>query len=390
MASERLFDQSPRSDGKPGRHTEKPFHFLDRRAGALWDRVRNHLEICFAAFPEEHRRDLGSRLRDDDQRQHLPAWWELYIFTLFDRLGYTVEVHPELPGSSKNPDFLVTHGPIGIYVEAAVVFNDDLPSDAWNWVCDCVNEAKNPDFMVDLEFPTAGKHRPAKQKIIDPLEKWLATLDADQVLADYDAGRPLPHKQLPAGDWVLDYSAVPVIPERRRIVDGRMIAIYPIRPADFARDVEQLGKTLNKKGSKYSERAKPLDKSLVVAIATWNHVDEFELTQTLFGSVHIEVTSGPSPVPPRSFRKPDGYWRPGADPRGSRISALLFGDNMRAWSVASGLPDLWINPWPLNPAPPIAPFATIEVGGGGDFVRTDATTTAADLFGLSPEWPYRD
>lgn len=169
-----LFDDVSRSDSRPGRHTEKSFHFLNRRAGAFWDRVRGHLESSYAGFPDEHKRGLVGRLRDVDERQHLPAWWELYTFTLFDRLRYAIEVHPELPGSidkEDRPDFLVTKGQVSMYVEAAVVFNGHRDSDGWNWVCDCINDAKNPDFMVDVEIPKEGKRRPAARKIIDPLQK---------------------------------------------------------------------------------------------------------------------------------------------------------------------------------------------------------------------------
>ena len=388
MASAKLFDESARSDSSPGRHTEKSFHFLNRRAGAFWERVRNHLESCYAAFPERHKRGLVNRLRDGDERQHLPAWWELYTFSLFDRLGYTVEVHPELPGSTKNPDFLVANGQVSMYVEAAVVFNGDPNSDAWNWVCDCVNDAKNPDFMVDLEIPTEGKQRPTASKIIGPLEKWLATLDADQVIADRDAGRALPRIELRADDWVLDYTAAPVLPDRRGI-GGRLIAIYPTRPANFARDIEHLRKTLKDKGSKYSKLDKPLDKPLVMAITTWNSLDEFELTNTLFGSDVLEIPRNLQGAV-RRFRKPDGYWRSGARPRGARVSAVLFGDTMRAWLGASKLPELWINPWPLNAMPQVPTLATVEVDSDGYFVRTSASTTAAKLFDLSPGWPNRD
>ena len=198
MVNERLFDESRRSDGSPGRHTEKSFHFLNRRAGAFWDRVRSHLESCYADFPNEHKRGLVSRLREDDERQHLPAWWELYTFTLFNQLGYTIEVPPETARQhQENPDFLVTKGTLSMYVEAAVVFNDEPNSDAWNWVCDYVNDAESDGFMVDLEIPTVGARRPAARKIIEPLEKWLASLDADHALADQDARRPLPRGRLP-------------------------------------------------------------------------------------------------------------------------------------------------------------------------------------------------
>jgi hypothetical protein len=363
-----LFEESGRSDNSAARHTEGAFHFLNRRAGGFWDRVRGHIESSYAAFPDEHKHGLVARLRKNDERQHLPAWWELYTFTLFDKLGYKIEVHPELPGSPKNPDFLVTKGHLSMYVEAAVVFNGQQDADAWNWVCDCVNAAKNPDFMVDLDIITQGKQRPAKLKIIDPLEKWLATLDADQVLADLNTGRPLPHTQLAADDWILDYTAAPVLPNRRGI-PRRLIAIYPTRPATFSQDVDQLRKTLNKKGANYSKLDNaPLDRPLITAITSWSSLDESELREALFG--------------PRS-----GYWRNESDPRGTRMSAVLFGNTMRAWRAADQLPELWLNPWATNPLHETEPFATVTTDDGVNSVRTPASTTAAAVFGLAPGWP---
>jgi len=54
VASLKLFDESARFDNRPGRRLEPSFAFLDRRAGAFWDRVRDELETCYVAFPEEH------------------------------------------------------------------------------------------------------------------------------------------------------------------------------------------------------------------------------------------------------------------------------------------------------------------------------------------------
>lgn len=384
VAGLNLFAKSARFDDGPRRHLESSFAFLGRRAGAFWDRVRDHLELCYAAFPEEHKAGLVSRLRKNDERQHLPAWWELYVFTLFDRLGYEIEIHPGLPGSNNKPDFLVTKGSSSMYVEAAVVFNGDLDADAWNWVCDCVNDAKNPEFMIDLEIPTQGTQRPRARDIIAPLETWLASLDADRVIAEHKAGHPLPNTQLAAGGWLLNYTAVPVLPDRRG-TPRRLIAIYPTKPAQFSKDVEQIQKTLNKKGGKYNTPDRPL----VVAITTWNRLDEYELKEALFGSIKLAV--------PRDqldgahfVHTPDGYWRSGVNPGGSRISAVLFGDATRAWSVASKLPELWINPWAVNPMPSLPPFGAVAVSDDGKLARTDASATAASLFGLQPDWPNSD
>jgi hypothetical protein len=172
-------------------------------------------------------------------------------------------------------------------------------------------------------------------------------------------------------------------------MSGRLIGSYPIRPVDFSRDIKQFRKALKDKGSKYSKLDDPLDKPLIVAIATWNGIDEPELTGALFGSDVLEIPRNLQGAV-RRYRKRDGYWRPGAEPRGARVSGVLFGDTMRAWRVASKLPELWINPWPLNPVSPLSPFGVVAVDDEDRFVRTDASTTAAELFGLSPQWPNKD
>jgi hypothetical protein len=391
--NEKVFSQSPRSDSSPGRATEPSFTFLDRRAGAFWDRVRSHVESCYADFPDDGR-GLITRLQDPKVEQHLAAWWELYVFTLFHRLGYEVEVHPELPGREtddpdKRPDFLVTRGSFSMYVEATLVFNDDSPnSDALNWVCDCINDAKNPDFMVDPEIVRYGTQRPAARKIIGPLEQWLASLNADRALDDLYAGRDLPRREIPADDWIVEYRAHPVQRDRRG-TNSRLIGIYPTRPAAFGNDSLRLRKKLKTKGSKYNKLDKPLDKPLVVAMTTWNLVFLDDLKGTLFGFDHLIIPRDPT-KPVRRERKLDGYWRPGSDPRGTRMSAVLFGETMRAWSVADRLPDLWINPWATNPLPRSEPFATVVLNGDGKLVPTAASTTGAEVFDLTPGWPNRD
>lgn len=330
-------------------------------------------------------------MREDKDEPHFGAWWELYIFTVFRRLGYTIEIHPELARREKDdkdnrPDFLVNRGPASMYVEATVVMNTDSPnSDAFDWVCDCINDAENPNFMVDPEIVRYGKQRPSRRKIIDPLENWLATLDADQALADMYAGRELPRKELPAGDWIVDYAAHPVLPDCRGM-PGRRIGIYPTRPAAFGNDSKKLLKKLKQKGSKYSKLEKPLDKPLVVAMMTCNSVFEFDLKSTLFGDVNLVVPRNPA-EPVRYEHKFNGYWRPGPDPRGTRMSAVLFGDTMRPWVVADRLPELWLNPWATNPLHHTEPFATATVDQHVNLLRTSASITPAELFDLPPAWP---
>ena len=344
-AADTLFDEFARSDTAPKSHTESMFRFLNRRAGSSWDRVRREAEKWYAAFPDVDRK-LRNRFREDDVHQHLPAWWELYTYTLFRRLGYCVEVDPQLSGSTKKKrkklDFLVSRGSESMYVESATVFNgDDIENpDGQAWVCDCVNRAQNPDFWVDLKIEKVGTKRPSGREIIRRLEAWLAPLDWAAARADprRDSPRwrwqhPLPH------GWVLDYTAIPMPPDSRGM-PGRRIAIYPTPGAAFIHDIDKIRDKLEDKGSKYSSLQRPLDKPLIVALQFWRSVDQFELKKALFGDVRVTWSQNDITGLLRSVRIPDGYWRPGTDPRGTRISAVLFGNTLRESNVASNLPEL--------------------------------------------------
>lgn len=113
--------------------------------------------------------------------RHYPAWWELYLFTLFSRLGYAVEVHPDTGTRRTRPDFRCTHDGFGFYLEATTVFSgiveDGRHAEREGWILDLVNEARNPNFFVHLAFRAVGSQRPKRVEVVPPIEKWLATLD---------------------------------------------------------------------------------------------------------------------------------------------------------------------------------------------------------------------
>jgi len=122
----RLFDDLVLYGG-PARQTESSFHFLNRAAGKAWGAVRELLENWYASYPDETG-DLRMRFRQDDPRQHVAAWWELYIYVLFERLGYAVEVHPAADGTHNKPDFCISKDGEVMYVECTVLFEDACES----------------------------------------------------------------------------------------------------------------------------------------------------------------------------------------------------------------------------------------------------------------------
>lgn len=176
-----LFSDTRRSAGGPARFSESNFEFLDRVAGAHWDRVRSLIDEWFHRYPQDAKRDLYNRFVDPDEGQHVGAWWELYIANMFGHLGYEVAAHPAVEGSKRRPDFLVTSEADAFYVECTVAGAGGTRGTA-AWIFDCISDVETRDFLVGIEIIEQGTESPKRVEVTRPIAEWLAELDPDKLL----------------------------------------------------------------------------------------------------------------------------------------------------------------------------------------------------------------
>jgi hypothetical protein len=106
-----------------GRRAEGRYTFLNRTARPYFVATRDMLEEWFAHLPPEGQSGLRSRFRADNPGQHIAAFWELYLHEVHRRLGYELEYEPELPNTSRKPDFLVHRGDERFYLEGTIVIH---------------------------------------------------------------------------------------------------------------------------------------------------------------------------------------------------------------------------------------------------------------------------
>ena len=234
--SEPLFDDFERTNDDPALFSEGAYSYLNRAAGARWSKARALLEDWFAHYPDEHKVDLRKRFTISDEGQHIGAWWELYIYSLYRHLGYSIQVHPEIPGISTRPDFLVAGDAGLIYVECTVDSASDRPvtnnPGIEAAIYDAINKIKNRNFLVGLEFKQEGKQQPSLKQIVRDVGDWLEQLNPDDVLADLDAAGAtgdlgtLPEKDFCFHDWIVTCRAYPNDPGRRQ-EGGRLLGALP-------------------------------------------------------------------------------------------------------------------------------------------------------------------
>lgn len=380
-----LFDDVDRSDGRPATYSEDNFSFLNRVDGPLWEKIRVELEAWFAEFPQEHRDDLRERFRSADPRQHFPAWWELYLFHLFRRLGFDVEVHPDAEGVTTHPDFRLRRGSEGCYVEAVTVFSgiveEGRHATREGWIKDLINEVDNRSFFVSLDFDRVGTERPSRFEVVDPIKQWLDTLDAD-VLSAAPPGSNPPSLTLRVRDWVFTLEAFGISPERRDDGHHRLLGAGPLS-SGWVDDVERLGVGLKRKLARYGT----LDPPLVVAVLGMSSFVELrDVEQVLFGREAVAYGEGP-PYESRPIRQRNGVWMTERGPSGRNAAAVLSAAGLHPWTCARQLPHLWLNPWAAQPFVVALPFPSATADDRGSVAYTEATATAATILGLPDDWP---
>lgn len=383
----KLFSDSERTDKRPARFSESDYQFLDRVAGDHWQSVRVLLDQWFDKHPADAKRELYNRYTDSDNGQHLGAWWELYIASLFRHFGYQVVAHPVVEGSERKPDFLMTSAAATFYVECTVAGAGGTRGTI-EWIYDCISDVETRDFLIGIErIITQGKSKPKRVDVTRAIAQWLAGLDPDEHYSN--SHQSLPRKVIPIRDWSIEFIAYPNPPDGR-YKGGRLIANLPAVTNYPSNTIDRIHEAISKKGRHYGRE--PLSLPLVVAVlegSGW--MDEEELGEALFGRKEWQWNQG-DPQSIHQVRQRNGYWRGdwSADDvqRGTRVSAVLFGSNLRYFRIATDLPNMWVNPWAAVPLDHNDGFNWTTAREDGETIRTDGTLNAHTVFGLDPDWPF--
>jgi hypothetical protein len=382
-----LFDDIGRHDSSPAGEGEDSFTFLDRAAGVVWERTRDVLSTWFATYPSEHAADLRGKFRSKHAGQHLAAWWELYLYRLFLRLGYSIEVHPSVPGSSKRPDFLLTKDTERFYLEAAVVFSG-IVDEARNgvregWIIDAANRGKSPNFYVGIDFDQVGTLRPKDRDIYEPVQAWLTTLDPDQVTADHEASGELPEKLIAVDDWRVRFTAMPIKAEARGDESrGRLVGMGPVT-AGFIDDKEQIRDTVKHKSGRYGNPDIPV----VLALnCVGSFPEDEDIAAALYGSIAVQYVPD-APGSSKTVRLRDGAWIDEQGPRGRRVSAVLSAVQLHSHTAVKVAPQLWHHPRAQVSLNVGWPFSEWRCSEQGLIASQRREVDMATLLGLPPEWP---
>ena len=393
---ESLFDDLCRNDDRPALFDEPTFSFLNRRAGASWQRVRDLLDEWFGRVPdEEARADLRGRLRSGTEVDFRSAFFELYCHEALRRAGWGLEHHPRLAHTSRRPDLRASRGGITTYVEVTTTSTprlDEAAQARLNTVIDMINDRMEIDqFMLGVEVLNVGNAAPATEPLCAQLQAWLASLNADQLitLGSRDADDGIESLEWAQDSWRLVFEAYPLQPGRRG-PGGRIIGTLRPAEADVIDDVTPLRRRLTAKAKAYGD----LDAPFVIAIdAVGEFTEDRDFISALYGTpaVRYYQNAGPGAPPPASIRQFDGLWARRHGWHHTQVSAVLASTRITPWTVGSAVPTLWHHPGadlPVNEICPLLRQARLDLTRGQ--IQYDSPEiTPHEFFELPEGWPER-
>ena len=356
IEAKKLFDEIDRDYIGPALYAEPMFDYLNRCARLECKRIRNLLEQWFRNFPSEVQDELRARFRSKDDRQHLAAFFELYLHELLSKSGFSVEIHPTMSNKATQPDFKVLKDEKPLfYLEAtlAALSDEDTSAKAReNQVYDTLNRMKSPNFFIGVKVRRAPTTNPPGKKMRSFLQNNLSSLDPDEVTKQFEQGglEALPHWNWEHDGWQITFFPLPKKPEARGKPSVRPIGLQ-IHGACFLTPHVGIRKSIQDKASKYGK----IDLPYIVAINVINEfgIDEIDISNALFGEEQVTIIfRGNNVIEQKPNRKPNGAWYGPNGPQNKRVSAALIAVNLTPWNIAKVTPVLWHNPWANYPLPP--------------------------------------
>lgn len=259
-----LFDKVSTDFAGPQGHNENSYDFYNRSSRP--DIVKNRLQMekWFQTYPDAEKNDLRRTLKNDFDA----GFFELFLFTLFHRMGYSVSIHPVVPYSNKTPDFLVSGFGEEFYLEAKVSYYEREEERATarrlSSLYEVLDKAKIHDFFIYLRtVKEKGKRQPRANDIRRAIEESINRYNVEMLYEGMNNETILspPWDVYEDDDVYIEFGPVPKSLEGRGKLAQRAIGIYG-QEAKVLENAASLRKALKMKAGRYSA----LDKPYLIAV----------------------------------------------------------------------------------------------------------------------------
>jgi hypothetical protein len=346
-SSTMLFDDRARTRKEALRRGDGLFEFYDSCACPGYDELRSVANGWLARMPADDRDKLISRMRYGGDREFGAVLTELSLHAFILGSGCRASPHPEIPGTTKRPDYAVTDhtGAPLAYVEVTTVSPPEAQTSEVNRetpVYNAINGAKIPaGSALGYRLVRAGKTSPSLRPLVADIEHW-ASDNAERAKTEEVS------KTFTAGEWVIEldlYAGDDASEPASQAIGVAVMRGGMIKPH------KDLRAALDGKSRKYGA----LDKPYLIAVADGKEQYFSEesvksaLTEAVLGDEIVQFQDGMA----RLTHAKNGFWHGPKGPRNRHVSGVLLLPDLGLWKLRERKrqPMLAVNPWAERPLP---------------------------------------
>lgn len=317
-----LFDKKERTLQGPADYNADIYAYYNDSARLDVGCVRDQLEIWFAKYPQNEKGELKSRVKATFH----PAIFELFIFALFTELGYSLEIHPEIPGTTKRPDYFAKKGNDVFYIEVKFMTmlsqNEQSLERRKNAVLDAINKVDASNFLLKLEdIAFKDSSQPSGKDIIRYFNREIANYSPD----DYTE-RLLQHGFDGMPEIIYEDDKIKIttklLPKSplHRGTNSRSIGAHPT-VTQIGNDSEDIKGSLESKATRYGNLNAPyiicLNKQSV-------GLDLIEVQEALYGSLQISWSDNQNNLDEKMEFTGNGFFGSKNNPKFTRVSGVYI------------------------------------------------------------------
>ncbi len=369
----RLFDDHDRSRTTYMQECESPYGFLDESNRPEAKQCRERLERWFAKYPPEHRSELAARLRGKDQEHAYSALLELMLHEVLVQMDCVTEIHPDVRGSTKHPEFLVTESDGNkFYLEAKTVvlptMDDNEGHKRFNkFEKELNHKLRSSGLSISISLKNGyPKFQPSAEHAAKFIRERPSSSDYDTLTVgsqhlheklsspDYTSkpgGLPVDPSDVPRpvtleyseGEWRIGIVACRRSKEARGKVELRPVAAT-FTGVYTSNEPDALYKALASKAGRYGSLRLPY----MIALNTIHESsDATSALRSLFGASWVQEDDGC-----RLCATPGcagGLWGTQCHPKNRSVSAVIIAGRLGRDQFPSGKATLYLNPWAEYP-----------------------------------------
>jgi len=317
-----LFEHKERTDPNPANHLDNDYDFYDRSDRKEVAKIRNELNAWFNHYPDEDKPELINRFKAGFSS----AFYELFIYEVFRRQGFTLFPHPELPNSTKRPDFMAKKGELELFLEACEATDlseaEKALKNKTGTLYDIINTINSPNFFLRInELHFKSNLSPSGRKIVNFLEKEVLNYDPDVLTKELTKHGIEVSPQITYEDKniKITFSLIPKSPEGRNKLK-KPIVIYPFQSC-WGGSEDSIKTAIEKKATRYGK----LDKPFIVCVNSISDkmTDEHDVHNALFGPLKVSWSTNPVNRDEKWIRDGGGVFKGPAGPQFTRMTGTF-------------------------------------------------------------------